>query len=484
MHRILSGPPQPARLREPATAAIFVLAAAATLQQVTAWASGIGPDDWAYAAWGRMIAGGHLHLVATPTYPNPLGYLLGLLVAPLAPQRAFPELAALAMALSVALLFRAGTRSGGALGGALAACVFVSTHAFAQGLQWAIIDAFVAAIVVTAVAFPGRIRVVLLVLAGLARPEAWAVAALACYLALAGRHSRPVRAAAAVAAGLAAPAIWAVVDWWLWGAPFAFLPMVHGHAPGADRQGGILSLLMAGGGHSARAAASTDPHLGYLSMTGALSAFWGALVQEAGGWQVGLGIAGLVVLAIRAGAHRRIGFLPVAAVLWSAMQIAELQAGLQPFPRYTFPLVVLLAAGTAALASPVPPLPGRRFTVAAAGVCAAAAIVLALSVPPNPPEHMAQAARIVRSLPVLHSALECGDVGVLTIRRRESPTTAMLAVLAGVPLSQVPVVHSVPPGTPLAGVLVPRGVHIPLPPGRRVRIALGSVLFLPGCAGA
>jgi hypothetical protein len=482
VRRTLAAAPRPAGVLQPAAAALFVLASLPMLDRVLGWRSGIGPDSWAYAAWGRMLVEGRFHLVAVPTYPNPLGYLLGIAVSPFAPARVIPALVAVAMAASVAWLFQAGARTGGALGGVLAACVFASTYGFAQSLQWATIDACVAAVVLAALASGGRARVGLLMLAGLARPEAWPVAGLACYLALAPRRPIPVRLGLALAAGAAAPAAWGLVDWWIWGVPFAFLPMVHGHVPGAAAQSGVLSLLLPGGGREATlAAAGADPHLGFLSFTGAIAALWHSLVREAGGWQLAAGAAGLALLCARAAARRRVDFLPLAAVLWATMSVVELQVGLQPFARYTFPLVAMLAAGAAPLASLAARVSGTRATMVGAAVCAAAAVAATYETPPDPPPNMVQAALIVRSLPALHTALSCGRVGVVAVRRPESPTTAMLAVLAGVPLSQVPTVHTAQAGGHLAAILVTRGTRVPMPPGTAVRTPLGTILLLPSC---
>ena len=429
-------------------------------------------DDWAYAAWGRSLAVGNIRLHPADTYPQPVGYLLGLLVQPFPPVRAFQVITALALAAALAGVFRAGLRSGGPLGAAVAATALALTTGWMHNLQGAVFDAVIGALVGLAAGSRGRVRVGLLVIAGLARPEAWAVAALAAFMGSRGRFW-PFRVAAAIAGGLAAPIIWALSDLAAWGRPFAFLNQLHGQSP-------VTGSSLAGAVTSAPGAVA---RLGYLSPGGAASALWSATSGESGAVLVAVGAAGLLLQLALWRRRRDDLFVPFAAALWALGLFLEFQNGLQPFLRYTYPLVVLLAVGFA-------PAVGWRWrggariaTAVAVAACAAVAAVAVSGWSADPPQPVTrQAQSISASLPELRAALRCGPVGVFASRRPASALAPVIAVTAGAELGSLPTFHDPSQASGYPSVLLPENVGGALPQGVRVWVPVGVLVLSPACS--
>jgi pimeloyl-ACP methyl ester carboxylesterase len=202
----------------PAAAAVGVLGGGAFLWRVLTWQSAVSPDAWAYTAWGQAVARGERPLVElSATTPKPLGTFLGLLVAPLPPDRGFAVVVALSLGALAAFLFAAAYREGGAVAAAAAVVALALGAELRPAIAYAFIDVVTAALIVAGVAFRGRLRIVAMVLAGLLRPEAWALAAFAGFTETAGSWRR--RAVGTLAAGAAAPVLWSLSDLLLTGDP-------------------------------------------------------------------------------------------------------------------------------------------------------------------------------------------------------------------------------------------------------------------------
>ena len=474
--------------RRPVTAvqlsvgALFAAVVATLTVRVATLPATMVTDDWAYTVWGDTFWNGHLRLPATATYGKPLGYLIGLAAAPFDADRAIPLLSAVALAAAVAAVFRAGLKSGGPAGAAAAVTAFVLAAGFAQNFHWALIDGIVGALVALAAASNGRMRVGLLVIAGLARIEAWPVAALAAILATRGRRL-PVRLAAGAAGGLAAPLIWAGADILVWGQPFEFIGQLHGHFPTSAWGGGSRVAEIALGQTVALPALGSPQAtsgLGYLGPLQAVSALWQTTSSEAGALAAILGAAGLLMLLVR---NRFAGdlFAPLAAATWAVALLVEYQHGMQAQPRYTTPLAVLLAVGIAPVVRRVP----WRGPVALGGAAALAAgvtIAATVAMRPDPPQpNTWQATLIAESMPTLRAALRCGPMGVFSSMPGPSPITPIIAVTGDTPLTQLPTLHRTRNARELNSTLVPGDVEMTPPRGRRLQLPIGVLVLSPAC---
>lgn len=173
--------------------------------------------------------------------PHPLTLLVSLAVVPLG-ELAFPlftALVLLAFGLLCWAVFRVGAQlSGPAVGGLAAIAVFTSPAIFELGVR-TYGDVVFAALVLTALALElerprrGAGVMVLLVAAGLLRPEAWGLAAV-YWLWLAPARSRRERAGLAALA-LVAPLAWMAMDAILTGDPLHSVRHTEGYTARAGR---------------------------------------------------------------------------------------------------------------------------------------------------------------------------------------------------------------------------------------------------------
>jgi hypothetical protein len=466
--------------------AVFVGAAVVLAVRVATWPAGIGFTGWSYAAWGRMLGRGQLHLASTGIYPKPIAYLLGVVVAPFAPDRAIPLVTACAMAAIVASLWKVGHDTGGALGATATVTGLVATVGFAHGLQWASIDVITAGFVALSLATRGRTRVTMLVLAGLGRPEAWPVAGAAGLLE-AGRRGWLMRIASGAAGLVAAPAIWGAVDLLLWGTPFAFLRDLNGNPPGivafAPTPTQALAAAVLGPARSfAVALGAAAPRLGYLGPGAAVRALWSATAGEAGAAIVVAGSAGLVVVALQAVRRRGDPLPAITAAIWAVALAVELQHGLLPYLRYTFPLAVLLIAGLGPIAGLLWRRRGRVFDWVAVAACLAVTAGSVAAMPPDTPRQAVQADLVRASLPQLRAVLGCGPMGMLTAHTRYSRIAAIVSTLADTSLNSLPAVHDPAVVGQLPSLLRQNGVSMKLPPGPTVQTPIGTIRLSASCA--
>src|SRR6266508_23288 len=155
----------------------------------------------------------------TATTPKPLASVLAAIVSPLPPTRAWALVVGLALGVLVASLLAAGSREAGTLGGVAAVGAFVVAAPLDRVLWTSLVDAVTAALVVLAIALRGRARIASLVLAGLLRPEAWVLSALAGYVESAGSRLR--RLLLGIGAGVLPLLLWTAFDLAVTGDPRA-----------------------------------------------------------------------------------------------------------------------------------------------------------------------------------------------------------------------------------------------------------------------
>ncbi len=277
--------------------AVLVSATVAMTWRVLSSKPSQSPDAWAYLAWGQALLRGERPLYDHAlTTPKPLGILLGMLVEPLPPERGF-QLAVIALlgVMAAALYWVAFKQAG--TGGAVVALACLGLSAVIGGsLKFGLIDGAVAGLVMLAIATRGRRRLACLILAGLARPEAWLLAGVAGYSQATGGIHR--RLAFGLFSAAIAPLIWLTADLAFAGDPLA----------SSDRADAVVSIMK-----GTRPALSSMPRLIEI-----------AAARDIGGFTAAAGLAGVVLLAIRN--HRRGSVDPlVTAVLvgWPAVVLVE-----------------------------------------------------------------------------------------------------------------------------------------------------------------
>jgi len=205
-----------------------------------------GNYDARYALlWARDLAHGHAPEYTADFAPTPHPLQTALALPALLFGDAADDVLVLATLLAfgalVYLAFRLGSELFSPWAGAVAALAVLTRPALERDALLAYQDVPFAALVVGAVLVEARAQrrsaaglsaaaggtpvLVLLAVAGLLRPEAWALAGL--YALWSWRDGTPRRRAAAFALAAAAPVIWAVSDWLVTGDP---LHSLHGTA--------------------------------------------------------------------------------------------------------------------------------------------------------------------------------------------------------------------------------------------------------------
>jgi len=417
-------------------------------------------DAWAYAAWGQALARGERPLFDLgATTPKPLAALLGFLVVPLPPERAFAVVAALALAALAASLFAVAHREDGVAAAAISVVALLVGARLNVILAFGYIDAAVSALILVGIALRGRLRVAALVLAGLLRPEAWVLAAVAGFSETAGPLRR--RAGGALLAGLIAPALWVLSDVALMRDPLGTL---HWQS------------------HRRR-----ELDIANVPWTDVPGDFWAALTKESSSVVLFAGLLGLALHYVRALRRRHPADpLPLAtAVAWLLLLAlgTHFAGGLNP--RYLLPVVPLLALGCGLLAASV--LPSRLRVGSpwpAVAVVAGALVFVTISagMSAGMPREMARNAAIAATRPAVESVLSCGRLGV-TRRTAVRGVIPQLAASSRHSLYEFGIYRR---GERFAGVLRftqrRRPANPVLPPWPRYDTALGPLAVAPGCA--
>ena len=241
------------RIRRPALEALSVLAGAVLLRLIAG--VGFANYDTLYAlAWGGQLSRGDLPAYGVPIAPtpHPLVEVLGIVLAPLGPhavQQIAVALGFIALSACGWVIYRLGAQWFGWAAGALAALIFLTrVPVLSDGVR-AYIDLPYLAFVLSALLVESRRPragapvLVLLALAGLLRPEAWAFSAL--YWLYLIRSSAPRTRAEIVRLTLlaaSAPLIWMLSDLLITGQPLWSLTNTRHTASTLDRTTGIANV--------------------------------------------------------------------------------------------------------------------------------------------------------------------------------------------------------------------------------------------------
>jgi hypothetical protein len=410
-----------------------VVAAGTFLWRTLSWPAAASPDAWAYLSWGEtLLHGDRLGYELTATTPKPLGGLLGALASPLPPERAMGVIVALALGVVVAGLFVAAESRAGSAAGVVAVLIFLVAAHLPDVLAFQFVDAVTAALVAVALATRGRARVLALIVAGLLRPEAWALSGVAAF----GETKRRPLLAAAIAA-VAAPALWLAYDTIVTADPLATAHRTDDLlAPGRSWGGALESLV--------------------------------DRISPVGFVLVALACLGFV---LRRNADV---LLPAATVvIWPVVLVLEAHRGLPIAPRYLLPPLVAVALGVALL---VPRLAPRWV---AAALAIGAVLVLALTMDFGA-ERWAQRVREIRvTAVVVEPVLECGTVGVAGVDRKAGAYIGGLAAATGHSLQEFAGLSA---ALPTGGVVRLRAEDFTPPNGWRERSTpLGALFVSPAC---
>jgi hypothetical protein len=423
------------------------------------WPSASSYDAWAYAAWGQALARGEELVYNVSTTPKPLAAVLSATVAPLDPSRAWGLVVVLALGLVVGALLAGGYRYAGTIGAAVAAVAFVVAAPLDWILWLSLADAVTAGLVLLGIALRGPARIAAFVLAGLLRPEAWPVVALAAYVELGG--SRVRRAIGAALFGALPVVLWIAFDFAFAGGPFATRDFQQGL--GADELGG------------------TKPQ-GPLEALDLLA----ETVAEAGMLFYVVGTLGLVAHAWRRRGERTLAFPLAVALVWAGALVAETMYGFELQLRYLLPLTAVLALGWGLLAGSFVPAawdrrPALVWAAAAAALAATSLHVARMEFGTTARRQQSVSLAMVRSLPAVEPVLRCGRLGLVG-RGGVGGTVALLAAETRTPLSRFERAESNPP-VRYAGILAVRGKKTQLlPAGWPTRAtALGRLAVNPKC---
>jgi hypothetical protein len=196
-------------------AALYVVSLGAfsvSLARSTAW---VNPDNYGYLAWGAQVARGVQisvdNALATP-HPLPIAFaaIVGRMGTPLA---IWTTVALISIALISAASGYAAFRRAGIAAAALAIVMVAASDGLAEAVDGRTIDVVSTAAITVAIAVPRQrlvLRVLLISLAGLIRPEPWVLAGALAFCDYAGPLWK--RLGAGALAGAVAPVTWMTFD--------------------------------------------------------------------------------------------------------------------------------------------------------------------------------------------------------------------------------------------------------------------------------
>lgn len=318
-------------------------------------------DSYYHLVWGREVLDGSapsfLAYAAPTQHPLWVAFAAVLGLAGESADRLLVLFCLLAHVALIAGAYRLGAAVFGRWPGVLAALFVAASASFALYALRGYVDTPFLALVVWAAVLAaegrrGNAPLVLLVAAGLLRPEAWVMTG--AYAAWRWRGAGARRRLALVVATLAAPVVWALVDWLVTGDPLHSL-----HATSA-------------------LAAELGRERGLANVPGAFVVFLAATVRPPVAL---LGVVGLVLAVRRLGLRRTVVPLGLMAV-GVATFVGTGVVGLSILPRYlTVPAVALCLFAGYALAGFTELSPGetrRRWQRASAVAVVLGVVGLAL----------------------------------------------------------------------------------------------------------
>jgi hypothetical protein len=326
----------------------------------------------------------------------------------------------------------------------------------ADVLAFAYIDVLIGGLVALAFAVRGGGRIAALVLAGLARPEAWLIAGVAGFTETRGRVRRRLLVAAGCAA--AAPLAWIAFDLAVSGDP-----LLSSHRSSELQETRVREATSwSSVGTDALHSVPAGPALAVAVIAAGLL---GLVLHARGRWQ-----------------HRDV-LLPLATVvIWLAVLALETRRGLRINHRYLLPVLVPLALGVGLLVARF--LPARLAhgkTYVALGAAAVALWAITIDLSPASIRWSRQLRAVLETSPTLERILPCGRV---VIAGRDEPSPAYRGELAAAsrhsPRDFVPAQSD---ASPAAVLSVERTSLLAPASWQRRPTPLGVLSVSPACAG-
>jgi hypothetical protein len=441
----------------PLALVVFVAAASVYLWRLVSWPASLETDAWAYTAWARALLRGQPALYSyLPTTPKPLAIALAAVASPIAAERSFGVVVVVALAGLAASLFTAGLRQSGALAGMIAVAAFAFLPHLSEVIAYGFVDAVVAALVVAALARRGAPRLLCLILAGLLRPEAWLLSALAG--ATETRGTARTRAVAAAFCGVLPAALWSATDLALTGDPLASYHRAQAIINAFALRGySPRSWSQIPGSEIHAIAAAAGPVIAITGAIGLTTHVWGR-------WRV----------------RSLDPLLPGAVAVWTLAPAIEMHSAPTPL-RYYLPLAALLALGCGLLAGSVTKHKADIPVLGMAGAIGAIVTATMIMAYPHNGRSARQAAAITQSIPSIDQALRCGPLRVIGLRpSNQNHPVAYISELAA--RTDHSLRDFVPSDGYYTAVLLIRGSSSPLPAWPRTPIPLGTLALRPRCS--
>jgi hypothetical protein len=437
----------------PAVALVVAATAfALPLLRSTWW---MNPDNYALLAWGKQVAALHrITLENGFTTPHPLPMALGaLLFHGGTPIGFFTFLSAIALlVIAVSCGIAAGRRQG--VPAAVLAILLIGTSdglgesAALRGVDLMSTAAIAAALAVA----PNRwkLRVALICVAGLIRPEPWALAAAVAFLGYQAPLLR--RCLAGVVAGLIAPVLWATWDGLVAGNPLLSVDRTDQLAEVARK----LTPLREAPKVMTRMIMSIDePALFFLAAAG---------------------MAGVLIVAVRS---RRLPADPLPFLVVTVIPLVLLAEIARDYPlrvRYVLPVAVVIAIEAAVALVAAGRFVQRRhpglrpWLIAGYGLVAAYGVLFTVS--RTPQVHTPVLPFVNGGVQLLDTTrIPCSKIGFLAGRVRDVKVVAPLALHADQPLDRFVFIlpgQPIPPGIDV--LMVPREQQV-VPAAQFARVA-------------
>ena len=451
--------------------ALIVAAGAFTLPLLrsTWW---MNPDNYALLAWGKQVAS--LHQITLDngfTTPHPLPMALGaLLFHGGTPIGFFTFVAAVSLLVIAGSCGIAAWRRQGAPAAVLAILLIGTSDGLGESAALRGVDLISTAAIAAALAVaPGRwkLRVALICLAGLVRPEPWALAAAVAFLGYQAPLLR--RCLAGIVAGLIAPVLWATWDAIVAGDPLLAVNRTDQLADIARK----LTPLREAPKVMARMIMTIDEPLLF-----AVAA-------------VGMGV--VLVEALR---RRRLPVDPLPYLVVTVIPAVLLAEIARDYPlrvRYLLPVAVVIAIEAAVALVAAGRAARRRFPGLrpwlAAGYVLVAAYGVVFTVSRAPQIHTPVLPFVNGGVQLLDSTtIPCDRIGFLAGRVRDVKVVPPLALHADEPLDRFTFIlpgQPVPPG--LDVIVVPREQQV-VPSSNFVRVGRNDQWSLystgTGCAAS
>ncbi len=398
----------------------------------------MNPDNYALLAWGKQVASFHqITLENGLTTPHPLPMAIGaLLFHGGTPIVFFTFLSALALLVTAVSAGIAANRRAGIPAAVLAILLIGTSDGLGESAALRGVDLLSTAAIAAALAVaPNRwkLRVALICVAGLVRPEPWALAAAVAFLGYQAPFLRKV--AAGIVGGLIAPLLWMGWDWAVAGDPLLAVNRTDDLAAIARK----LTPLRQAPKTMAKMIIGIDEQTLFI-----------------------IAAACMAVVLLAALRHRRLPADPLPFLVVTVIPLVLLAEIARDYPlrlRYVLPLAVVIAIEAAVALAVVGGAINRRFPglrpYVACGFVLVAGYGVVFTVSRAPQVHTPVLPFVNGGVQILDTyKLDCRRIGFLAGRVRDVKAVPPLALHADEPLQRFTFITPGDPVPPDLEVLV------------------------------